>query len=187
MMSGLASFASCVESNTDNTLMIYLPVITNILFSFKYLLLFSPKAPKEIFSITIFLASFTQAYSGGINYKTLHFSNKRHSCENPTIKTLVSSEYNCSMTMFNPWEYWEYIVTEARLQFESKNRIQWPMTSLNPEKVSRFGIQHANTIMETKSVLCVSCYQMKKEKQVTIKKAGEASKFIYCFGNLLAI
>ena len=61
------------------------------------------------------------------------------------------------------------------------------MTSLNPEKVSRFGIQHANTIMETKSVLCVSCYQMKKEKQVTIKKAGEASKFIYCFGNLLAI
>ena len=101
MMSGLASFASCVESNTDNTLMIYLPVITNILFSFKYLLLFSPKAPKEIFSITIFLASFTQAYSGGINYKTLHFSNKRHSCENPTIKTLVSSEYNCSMTMFN--------------------------------------------------------------------------------------
>ena len=35
------------------------------------------------------------------------------------------------------------------------------MTSLKPE-LSRFGIQHANTIMETKSVLCVSCYEKGK-------------------------
>lgn len=54
MMSGLASFASCVESNTDNTLMIYLPVITNILFSFKNICYCFPQKHQRRFSVLQF-------------------------------------------------------------------------------------------------------------------------------------